>query len=134
MPERGISVPIGLGLDLVDLEHFRIHYGDEDPELLARCFTAREIENAGKGVDRLARLAARFAVKEATFKALGGGEGVGLPEIETVAFEDGAPAVVLHGSARELADARGVTSFLVSLTHSAASAAAVVIALSGGAR
>lgn len=129
-----MSVPVGLGLDLIDLAHFRIHYGDEDPELLARCFTKCEIENAGTGVDRLARLAARFAVKEATFKALGGSEGVGLPEIETVTGEDGAPAVVLHGSARELADARGVTSFLVSLTHSAVSAAAVVIALSAGPR
>lgn len=129
-----MSVPIGLGLDLIDLAHFSVHYGDEDPELLERCFTEREIEAAGTGADRLARLAARFAVKEATFKALGGGEGVGLPQIETVAGEDGAPAVVLHGSAREIADARGVTSFLVSLTHSAASAAAVVIALSGGPR
>jgi holo-[acyl-carrier protein] synthase len=129
-----MSVPIGLGLDLIDLAHFRVHYGDEDPELLARCFTEREIETAGAGVDRLARLAARFAVKEATFKALGGGEGVGLAEIEMVAGEDGAPAVVLHGSAKALAEARGVTSFLVSLTHSAASAAAVVIALSGAPR
>lgn len=129
-----MSIPIGLGLDLIDLAHFRVHYGDEDPELLARCFTEREIENAGTGVDRLARLAARFAVKEATFKALGGGEGIGLPEIETVGGNDRIPAVVLHGSAKELADAQGVTSFLVSLTHSAASAAAVVIALPGGPR
>lgn len=129
-----MSVPIGLGLDLIDLAHFRVHYGDEDPELLARCFTEREIETAGMGADRLAHLAARFAVKEATFKALGGGERVGLPEIETVAGKDGAPAVVLYGSAKELADARGVTSLLVSLTHSAATAAAVVIALSGGPR
>jgi len=26
----------GVGLDLIDLEHFRLHYGDEDPELLRR--------------------------------------------------------------------------------------------------
>jgi len=129
-----MSVPVGLGLDMVDLAHFRVHYGNEDSELLARCFTECEIKAAGTGVDRLARLAARFAVKEATFKALGGGEGVGLPEIEAVACKDGALAVVLHGSAKELADARGVTSFLVSLTHSATSAAAVVIALSAGPR
>lgn len=129
-----MSALIGLGLDLIDLAHFRVHYGDEDPELLARCFTEREIEAAGTGADRLARLAARFAVKEATFKALGGSEDVGLPEIETVTGENGAPAVVLYGSAKDLADARGATSFLVSLTHSAASAAAVVIALSGGPR
>lgn len=129
-----MSIPVGLGLDLIDLEHFRVHYGDEEPELLARCFTQREIENAGTGADRLARLAARFAVKEALFKALGGGEGIGLPEVETVTDENGTPTVVLHGSAKKLADVRGITSFLLSLTHSAASAAAVVIALSDGPR
>ncbi|MDP9415676.1 MAG: 4'-phosphopantetheinyl transferase superfamily protein [Pseudomonadota bacterium] len=129
-----MSVPVGLGLDLIDLAHFRVHYGDEDPELLARCFTDGELKSAGDGVDRLARLAARFAVKEAAFKALGGGERVGLPDIETVTVEGGAPEIVLHGPAREIAEARGVTSFLVSLAHSAASAAAVVIALSAGPR
>ena len=129
-----MSVPVGLGLDMIDLAHFRVHYGEADSELLARCFTEGEIKAAGIEVDRLARLAARFAVKEATFKALGGGMGVGLPEIEAVAGKDGALAVVLHGSAKELADALGVTSFLVSLTHSATSAAAVVIALSAGPR
>lgn len=45
----------GLGLDLIDLAHFAIHYGDEDLELLERCFTAQEIVAAGDGTDRLAR-------------------------------------------------------------------------------
>jgi holo-[acyl-carrier protein] synthase len=129
-----VSVPVGLGLDLIDLAHFRVHYGDEDPDLLARCFTERELRSAGDGADRLARLAARFSVKEAAYKALGGGERVALTDIETVTGDDGAPSIVLHGSAREIADARGATSFMVSLTHSAASAAAVVIALSTGPR
>ena len=127
-----MGVAIGVGLDLIDLAHFAIHYGDDDPELLSRCFTDREVTSVGDGVDRLARLAARYAVKEATLKALGGAEGVGLPDIETVTGPTGAPEIVLHGPAQALAKARGATNFLVSLTHSAASAAAVVIALSSG--
>jgi holo-[acyl-carrier protein] synthase len=129
-----VSVPVGLGVDLIDLAQFRIHYGEEDPDLLARCFTDRELRVAGEGADRLARLAARFAVKEAAFKSLGGGERVALTDIETVTADDGAPSIILYGRAREIADALGATSFLVSLTHSAASAGAVVIALTSGPR
>ena len=129
-----MNIPIGLGLDLIDLEHFSVHYGNEDPDLLTRCFTSSELKSAGEGVDRLARLAARFAVKEAAFKAMGGGERVALPDIETVIGEGGAPEIVLHGAARTIADEQGITSFLVSLTHSPISAAAAVIALSAGPR
>jgi holo-[acyl-carrier protein] synthase len=125
-----MGIIIGLGIDLIDLEHFAIHYGDLDPELLERCFTAQEQVAVGDGADRLARLAARFAVKEATFKALGGASELSHLEIETVSSE-GAPRVVLHGKALELAHARGVSELTMSITHSASSAAAVVIASAG---
>lgn len=129
-----MRLPVGIGLDLIDLDHFRVHYGDEDPDLLARCFTPGELDGIGSGADRLARLAARFALKEATFKALGGGLGIALTDVETTTDRDGHPQVVLRGPAKDIAARIGVTGFLVSLTHSAASAAAVVVALSGGPR
>ncbi|WP_082992746.1 holo-ACP synthase [Erythrobacter sp. QSSC1-22B] len=118
---------LGLGLDLIDLQHFAIHYGDNDPELLARCFTDREILEAGDGVDRIARLAGRFAVKEATFKALGGASGISHCDIESVSGHD-APQIYLTGRAHKLAKERGAATFLVSISHSGLSAAAVVIA------
>lgn len=121
----------GLGFDLIDLQHFAVHYGDDDPELLARCFTVQEVAAAGDGADRLARLAGRFAVKEATFKALGGGEAVAHTDVETVSGTDGEPEIRLTGAASRLAAARSVSGFLVSVSHSAASAGAVVIALAG---
>ena len=121
----------GLGFDLIDLQHFAIHYGEDDPDLLARCFTSQEIAAAGDGADRLARLAGRFAVKEAAFKALGGGSGVSHLDIETVSNSDGSPRIRLSSVASSLAEARGVSTFLVSISHSAASAGAVVIALAG---
>lgn len=122
---------VGLGLDLIDLTHFAIHYGENDPELLARCFTEQEVLNAGDSTDRLARLAGRFAVKEATFKALGGGANIAHLDIETVSGGDGAPQIRLSGAASELAASRGIVSFLVSISHSAASAGAVVIGFAG---
>jgi holo-[acyl-carrier protein] synthase len=117
----------GLGFDLIDLKYFAIHYGEGDPELLARCFTEQELAAAGEGTDRLATLAGRFAVKEATFKALGGGSGVTHLDIETLRTSDGAPQIRLSGAALELAASHGIATFLVSISHSASSAGAVVI-------
>ena len=85
-----MSSIFGIGLDLIDLAHFQTHYGEASPELLARCFTTRELNDAGSGVNRTARLAARFAAKEATLKALGGGVGVALTDIELLRDESGA--------------------------------------------
>jgi len=127
-------VIVGVGLDLIDLDRFEILYGVDDPDLLARCFTPQELVDAGDGVDRLARLAARFAAKEAVFKALGGAAGIAHTDIEVVSAATGAPETRLHGQAAALAVSVGVDRVTLSLTHSGAAAAAVALALSGGPR
>ncbi len=50
---------IGIGLDLIDLSRFEALYSGDDPALLKRCFTARELADAGEGLDRLSRLSGR---------------------------------------------------------------------------
>lgn len=125
---------VGLGLDLIDLDRFKVLYGDDDPELLARCFTDQELQDAGEDVARLSRLAARFAAKEAVFKALGGASGVAHTDIEVVRTTSGAPEVRLHGAAKALAAAAGADRLVLSLTHSDGAAAAVVLAVSTGPR
>lgn len=125
---------VGVGLDLVDLDQFKLLYGDEDEELLARCFTVQELADADDGVDRLARLAARFAAKEAVFKALGGAVGVAHTDIEVVRSPSGAPQVRLHGAAANLANQGGIEQVMLTLTHSPAAAAAVALAMGGGPR
>lgn len=122
---------VGVGLDLIDLSRFEILYGGDDPALLDRCFTAQELADAGDGVDRLARLAARFAAKEAVLKVIGGlKDGMALTDIEVSRLADGAPSVALTGMARTCAETLGIARIHISLTHSAASAAAVAIAAS----
>jgi holo-[acyl-carrier protein] synthase len=77
-------------------------------------------------------VAARLAAKEATYKALNqnGDTGyVGWHEVEVGRAEDGRPSLVLHGKARDAAERLGVTSSLVSLTHTDTQAAAVVLLL-----
>jgi holo-[acyl-carrier protein] synthase len=75
-----------------------------------------------------ARLAARFAAKEATNKALSAPDRLPWQTIEIQPGPTGAPSLVLTGAAQALARERGYENFAVSLTHERAHAAAVVIA------
>ena len=76
-----------------------------------------------------ARLGARFAAKEAAMKALGVGLGAfKLRDVEVVLKRSGAPVLRLHGAAAALASERGVGRWHVSLTHTALTAQAIVIA------
>src|SRR3954447_5470786 len=96
------------------------------PGLRSRLFTAVEIADSAGQANRLA---ARFAAKEAAMKALGVGLGAfGFHDVEVVKEASGAPWLRVSGAAAELAGRRGVRSWKVSLTHTAALAEAVVVA------
>lgn len=115
---------IGLGVDAVDVGRFHDVLARQ-PRMLTRLFTEGE-----RQVEQTARLAARFAVKEAVMKAMGVGIGAfGWHDVETVRAESGAPELVLRGAAAALAEGRGVTRWMVSLTHTDTTAVAVVAAL-----
>ncbi len=75
-------VILGIGLDLVEINRFEALYGDFDQDVLDRCFTANEQAAVGLGADRLVRLAARFAAKEAVLKTIGGlRDGIALTDV-----------------------------------------------------
>ncbi|OWY58685.1 hypothetical protein B7486_78645 [cyanobacterium TDX16] len=100
------------------------------PTIVGRVFTADEQAYAEAKRDPTERYAVRWAAKEAVMKALGVGLGeVDLKEIEVVRAESGAPSVVLHGRAAVVADARGVTTWQLSLTHTESAAHAIAVAL-----
>ncbi len=79
---------------------------------------------------RATHYAGRFAVKEAVMKALGTGwrEGVRWVDIETTREPGQAPELHLHGRTRELAAARGIARWHITITHDADLAAAFVVA------
>ena len=114
-----------IGVDIIDNERIiKVidRYGDR---FLARVFTSQELTYCG---GRVTSLAARWAAKEATAKALGTGIGaVSWQEIEILGQPNGRPTVRLHGAAAELAAQLGLTEFAVSLSHTKDYAVAFVV-------
>ena len=118
---------VGVGIDVVDVPRFAIVLGRR-PRIVERLFTEGEQRDARGKAERLA---ARFAAKEAVMKSLSVGAGsVPWKSIEVKRAPSGAPSVLLHGAAAELATSRGADEFHISLTHTAMTAAAFVVASS----
>ncbi|NRA58539.1 MAG: holo-ACP synthase [Phycisphaerales bacterium] len=121
---------LGHGVDLVEVGRVARSIDRHGDRFLERVFTEAEREYAGDGRRRDEHLAARFAAKEAVFKALGTGwaQGAGWTDIEVVRNASGRPSVVLHDRASELAARMGVKWWHLSLTHTGELAMASVIA------
>ena len=115
---------VGIGIDIVDVARFEKVLARR-PKIVNRLFTE------GEKLDtklRPQRLAARFAAKEAVMKACGVGVGsTGWKTIEVKKMRSGAPMVVLHGTAQDLADRVGIKNMHITLTHTDMSAAAFVV-------
>lgn len=120
---------IHTGVDLIEIERMRDAIERHGDHFLRRVFTASEIDLCG---GRVESLAARFAAKEATAKALGTGiwrAGIGWTDIETLRNELGAPLLYLHGAAAKRSEQIGVKEWSISLSHDRTSAIAFVIGL-----
>ena len=131
--DRGGPSVLGVGVDAVEVARFRRVLARR-PSLLGRLFTDSERADAARMADPTQRLAARFAAKEATMKALGTGlGGFALRDVEVVRASgtgatSGAPSLRLRAGAAALAERRGVALRHVSLTHTAEMAMAMVVA------
>ena len=100
------------------------------PTLRDRLFTDAEQAYCDRRTDPTERYAARFAAKEAVLKAMGLGVGAcKWREIEVARAESGAPSVLLHGGAQQLADERGIKGWRLTMTHTHRVAEAIAVAL-----
>jgi holo-[acyl-carrier protein] synthase len=119
-----------VGTDLVRVATVRDAIAAHGERYLQRVFTPREVEDCRMaGVVDPQRLAARFAAKEATLKALRAGDAaIPWPAVEVLRDPTGFPALALHGAAADLAARQGIAQLEVSLTHEEEYAAAVVVA------
>jgi holo-[acyl-carrier protein] synthase len=109
----------GIGVDLARIPRLRQIVARWEDRFLRRVFTEEEIAYCRRRRDPIPHLAARFAAKEATLKALGTGLSMGVSwrEMEVRREGGGAPTMVLHGRCRALALAKGGRHVLLSLTH-----------------
>jgi holo-[acyl-carrier protein] synthase len=120
---------LGIGVDLVEcarIQHSMDRFGDR---FLHRVFTDGEIEYSMSMKFPARHLAARFAAKEAVSKAFGTGIGkaMGWRNLDVRKKPSGEPFLVFSGPAQELAAKRGVTSALVTLSHTEHHAMASVV-------
>ena len=116
------------GVDIVEIPRVQGVLARYGQRFLERIFTQGEIAYC-RG--RAPNLAARFAAKEATMKALGTGtRGVGWKDIEVLRRKSGEPHIRLHGRAEERAQRLGVMEISLSLSHCQEYAVAFVVAQS----
>ena len=115
-----------VGVDIVEIARIEEAIERWGDRFLKRIYTEKELAFC-RG--RAPELAARFAGKEATMKAMGTGiRGVGWRDIEILPRRGGKPLVHLHSRGLARAQRMETGEFAISLTHSAEFAIAVVAA------
>ncbi|MDG4864657.1 holo-ACP synthase [Streptomyces sp. T-3] len=122
---------IAVGVDLVRVARVR-RLLEDNPAAEREIFTERERDYCACRRDRYIHLAARFAAKEATFKALGTGVGPGCrwTDVEVVNTRLGRPTLRLTGGATRTTET--VSSAEISLSHTGDYAIASVVLVHGG--
>ncbi len=109
----------GTGIDIVEVARIRDAAHRWGNTFERRVFTEQELAYCGEPPSRQWRLAARFAAKEATLKALGTGLTTGMRwrDVEIQANAAGKPELVLHGEVQRYADELGIGASFVTMSH-----------------
>jgi holo-[acyl-carrier protein] synthase len=120
---------VGVGIDLLEVARFERELGRNGPGFVDQVFSSAEAADCRARRYPARHYAARFAAKEAVFKALGldSGDASTWREVEIQSCRSGPGQVVLHRRLKQLADTRGVRRVWLSMTHTADLAAAGVI-------
>ncbi|MEP7137298.1 MAG: holo-ACP synthase [Chloroflexota bacterium] len=122
-----LNMKLATGVDLIEIARIEEVIARHGKRYLERIYTPAELEYCGK---RTESLAGRFAAKEAVAKALGCGIGdVSWQDIEVLGGEQNAPVLTLHGEAIRRADALGLLTWSVSISHSQSHSVAFVVAM-----
>ena len=107
-----------VGIDIIEIKRIeRLFSANED--FLRRIYTEKEIEYCKQKKNKYQHFAARFASKEAMFKALGTGwvGNMKWTDIELLNDEMGRPYLNLYGSVKEMAEKKHIDNISVSLSH-----------------
>lgn len=109
----------GIGIDIIEVERIRDASRRWGSRFEQRVYTQQELAYCGETPSRYWRLAARFAAKEATLKALGTGLSTGMrwQDVEIRANIMGKPELILHGEVQRYAQERNISVSFVSMSH-----------------
>ncbi|MGQ0814397.1 MAG: holo-ACP synthase [Gemmatimonadota bacterium] len=120
---------LGTGFDLVAVPRFARFMARHGERGLRRLFTPRELDYCLRHVDPAHFLAARFAAKEAFFKAVGTGMGTGggWHDVEVVRLASGRPLLMVRGRASALIHEMQARNIHLSLSHTAETAGAFIV-------
>jgi len=109
----------GIGTDIIEVSRMDKHLENNDA-LRDKLFTEAEQKYCEKGkITRGQCYAARFAAKEAFFKALGTGYryGMAFHEIEVFNDELGKPYIQPTGKVKEFVEEQRIKSIYLSISH-----------------
>ncbi len=110
---------IGIGVDMIEVARVQKAI-ERNPRFVDKVFTAVEVAYSEGKKSKFMHLAARFAAKEAFFKAIG--RRISWTGIETYNLPSGQPLLRVPGG-----EDYGFSRSHISLTHIAATAVAVVV-------
>ncbi|MGC4038910.1 MAG: holo-ACP synthase [Chitinophagaceae bacterium] len=118
----------GVGIDMIETERVEAKIAKESG-FREMVFSKSEIDYCETKANKYEHYAARFAAKEAFFKALGTGwkNGTSFNEIEITNDESGKPEIRLSGETAKTIETLIIGKISVSLSHLKDIAAAVVI-------
>ena len=125
---------VGTGVDIMETSRVEEALQKHGERFARRVCTPAEIAYCEKFKNSAERFAARFAAKEAAFKALGTGwsQGIRWVDVEVIHTETGKPELILRGQAEEIARRLGVTRTAVSISHAGRFVVAQVLFESNG--
>jgi len=108
-----------IGIDIVEISRLEKASKKWGGAFLKKVYTPRELAYSRSKRYPAQHLAARFAAKEAIFKALGEvtRDFVGWKNIEILNDAAGKPVVYWHGEAEKVRKAKKIKGALVSLSH-----------------
>ncbi len=120
------------GTDIVSVDRIKNSITEFGDTFLKRIYTDEEISYCeSRRMSKFQSYAARFAAKEAAYKALSPNvsEGVSWRDFEVVRNENGKPNLAFHGKLREIVESKGIADedVDISLSHDDSFAIATVV-------
>jgi holo-[acyl-carrier protein] synthase len=122
---------VGIGTEIVECLRVGRMVEQHGELFLRRIYTEGEVRFCQGRRRATEHFAARWAAKEAVFKALGTPwrRGIEWTDVEVLQEVGGLPHVALSGATRELAQTLGVGTILLSMAHCRAYATAYAVAV-----